>query len=95
MQELTERESRAIRLLRDVQRCDIDIHSILKGEKTLEELGFSPKIIQKNNGRGAMDILENKRECVLEELRKVLDNKDNEDKREDNSLFLRKMGRDR
>ena len=88
--ELTPREERALRLLRDVQRLDMDIHFILKGEKSLGELGFSPKLIEKNDGRDAMDILENKRDFVIQELRKLLNPEDEEYKLEDKSLYLEK-----
>ena len=75
---LTEREERALRLLRDVQRCDIDINAIMKGEKEPKDLGFNTNISKK-----AFDILNTKRDTAMQQLRELLDNED-----EDNNSGL-------
>ena len=80
---LTEREERALRLLRDVQTCDIDINAIMKGEKEPKDLGFKTNISKK-----AFDILDIKRSNALQELRKLLDKEDDEE--DEDTIYLEK-----
>ena len=70
---LTDREMKAIRLLKDIQQVDNDRKLILKGEfPTI--LGFKTNTTHK-----AIDILNCKRESALLQLRELLNDSDTVD----------------